>query len=1197
MLTDAGLTTVGQVGSHWSITDQEATIEPRSQGTGLTLETAKDQKQPAAVTQHVDLRAGLYELLADARGQGQIRLSVGDYARDMPLSATQGLYGLLLSWPGGMAECRVAVTGRAELKRLELNPVSSEQQAGWQRELQDLATFGYITVSAQRPLPGQPAIAVEDIIPLAAMTDRVVFYDERMPQGHVVHIERLVHWLTAHGFVQLNSDNLAAWMRQHVEGGAYGSVVVMPMGVIPQSINMKPGREALWFQYLATGGRVVWAGDPPFYRTVSTFTEPPAHSVPSLDTLGLTWGWNIDFWGDGTLPVTLTEQGKAWGLERCGGAVAGYDVHQVSIPLSVYTTRTGRRGAASWMLNFKADMPWSGVVAYALGFDGQDDASLRDIWRAAHYVGHPVTDIPPLSQISPPAQPMLKLAASASDIPGRTQFARGETISLTVKPGQAGPFEQVQVRLTQNDQVVHAVDVRSGADGHAAVDIGTSPFAYGDYLLRVEAYRQGKSIAFADLTTGIRAVPPLNFGWEVWMGLNPPAYQIQLHLADIVRAGMGLYLTGEVPDMDAALRCGRPFSLRVHADGLGPGIAVDNHPERFIRNGDCSFRLFGTHPQFSISHPESLTVARQQMIDGTRIPARHPAFNGAMFTNDDYSSLHYGFDYSEHNLARFKLMTGHDAPVEQPKRQPGIVPDDDPWVQWNLFTLREVSGGWNQMQKEAVTSLRPDIRIGPIPGGMQIPLINMVQAGQYPPLNFGAWGHNLISFYYYDTYWQPLTTNTCWLECGRMNNREMPTWVTPDLLSPIVSYTRNSLFHLLAGGVRGLTYYHYDERTRAAWAEINRLKPMIERISPVQVKIKPKNRRIALLHSVTSDMFDTYNWLLLPYAYANLIQAHYDVDIICEEEVLSGICKDYDAVLLYRTLYLRQSVADALTKQAAQGAHIYADHSVPLNIPGVQRIAVDLGMGQLASQDVPPEGPHIATPGPTDYGHPDRIQTVAEALLSHVKPMILCDDPRLVAHPFQYGAVQYVWFVNALSGEEYRYCQKQIMQLRTSEATMEAVEWDRKLLGREPMYTATLRYPGIVGVPYDLTQGRPLTMDSQNNLTLTMDRLGGSLVAFYPEPITKLTLDLPATVEAMKPVNITVTVRGNKEPIPGVVPVRVELVNPEGNASPLSQVMGTEDGVCILSWTPAINDLRGNWRVTATELASGQTANATMKLP
>ena len=70
-------------------------------------------------------------------------------------------------------------------------------------------------------------------------------------------------------------------------------------------------------------------------------------------------------------------------------------------------------------------------------------------------------------------------------------------------------------------------------------------------------------------------------------------------------------------------------------------------------------------------------------------------------------------------------------------------------------------------------------------------------------------------------------------------------------------------------------------------------------------------------------------------------------------------------------------------------------------------------MGKLARKDLPPAGAHVATPGPQDYGFPERIRAVADALRPHVKPMFECKDERLIAHPFEVDGVRW-----ALPGEE-----------------------------------------------------------------------------------------------------------------------------------------------------------------------------------
>jgi hypothetical protein len=418
-------------------------------------------------------------------------------------------------------------------------------------------------------------------------------------------------------------------------------------------------------------------------------------------------------------------------------------------------------------------------------------------------------------------------------------------------------------------------------------------------------------------------------------------------------------------------------------------------------------------------------------------------------------------------------------------------------------------------------------------------------------------------------------------------------------MRPLTSYTRNNLFHLLAGGVRGLSYFTHDSRTKEAWAEMNRVTPHIRRIEPVQARIQPRGRRVALMHSVTSDIFNQGNWLLLPYAYANLIQAHYDVDIICEEEVLDGICKDYDAVLLYRTMYLRQSVYDALAKQAKEGAKIYLDTSVPFDIPGCKRLNVDIGMGKLASKDLPPEGAHVATPGPQDYGYPERIKAVADTMKQILPPMFECEDERIVAHPFEIDGVKYIWFVNALSGEEYRMCQNRMQALRTDEAKQEVIDWEKKELREHPTFEAELRFTSLSGVPYDLWKGGRVDVRSEDGkavLPVSMDRFGGTLIAFYPRPIAAVTLNAPKEAKPMQTVSIEANVSDEGGAVSGCVPVEIKLIRPDSELSPLSRVVGTEKGKASINWTPAVNDPMGKWQVTATELASGKTISAEIEL-
>ena len=88
------------------------------------------------------------------------------------------------------------------------------------------------------------------------------------------------------------------------------------------------------------------------------------------------------------------------------------------------------------------------------------------------------------------------------------------------------------------------------------------------------------------------------------------------------------------------------------------------------------------------------------------------------------------------------------------------------------------------------------------------------QSGQYPPLQFGRSGFDLLSYYYYNAYWVPLTGNLYNDEMARLGNRDLPLWTTPDIYSGSnePSYYRKAFFLHLAGGVTGMNYFAYDCR-------------------------------------------------------------------------------------------------------------------------------------------------------------------------------------------------------------------------------------------------------------------------------------------------------------------------------------------------------------------------------------------------
>ncbi len=1017
-------------------------------------------------------------------------------------------------------------------------------------------------------------------------------------------------WLGDNGFLRLNGEELGDWMRARVKEGAYGSVAVFCRGLGPTNLvegtPEKPD-ESLYLQYLHAGGRIVNIGDLPFYNLEQPTVKPPDTSSGG-GSLGLDWGWSSPYWGQ-DLPITPTPAAKAWGFETMDPSVTGFAVESVTLAFGVYTVpATGKQGASSWLKSLRPELPWSGMIKMLQTFDGNNDGQLRDAWRAANYVGKPLV-IPPLPVIAPapPASPL------------QVTFTAGGIAAERVRARRASDY-RCDGRC-HGDGEKRTLD--RAARGCAALHRGEDANRGCERLHRVLHPR------YPPLC--LRRLPGEGGGRQTGghggYHRHPLSSAGIIQLGDVVRrrqqpaargVGMpgyprpwhGAYTEVDVANglrqnMDLATRCGLGFSLRTFPSLTFPRLKEFAATPEFYRI-DNDGKPIGTAysgggPSVGISHPDLRELATTSMAEGVRQVAGHPAFRPYVLTNDDFS-IYYGWDYAPHVLADFKARTGLDAPRNMvlPDKC-GAIAEDNPWLRWFEYTLTEVDGAYNKAETAGVVQARADARVGPIPGGMQIPLVQLWQPSQYPPYNFGKHGFNLISSYYYNTYWQPILTNTFWMEIGHMGNRDLPEWCMPDCFMT-AGYSRNNLFHLLAGGVKGLAYFDYYARNKNTWPEFAHLGQIVRRIGPVQTRLLPARRDIGLLNSFTTNCFDPGHTLVQVYGYHNLLQGHFDVEMVSEDEILAGRAKEYKAILLYNVKYLRQSVYDALVAHAAKGGLVLLDSSVPFDIPGAKHLSVDIGMGAQHTLPFPPEGAHVSTPGIHDYGNPERIKLIQTALSPYIRPAFACDDIKIVATSFTIDGVPYRWFVNAQDGKEYIFCRERMGAghpgANTPEKIKELKDWEQAEMAKGP-YTGTVVVSELPGVPYDLVAGKPVPVRKTTAgyaFDLAMERFGGSLLAFYPEAITAVTLKAPARTRPMREVTAVVEVRGKKAPILGAVPLEITLLDPRGKESPISGVRATTAGRFAFHWTPASNDLTGTWTLKVTELASDKSAQQVIRV-
>ena len=1166
----------------------------------------------AAVRQGVlALAPGVYTFAGWARGEGVLARSAGSSRRRGDLTKEWAPYSITFAQAQeGPAELTILANSDAQVDDASLAPIVGERLAAWEAQEKARAEYGFVPeyLSTQLPQPGapqKPAGAFQGG-PLT-FREKVVYYDERYDTAHLQHPEVLARYLAGAGFRQLDAPALGEWMRNTTAAGAYGTVCVMTHGICPASVWSDKPEESPIRKYLAAGGRLVWVGDVPFYY-LQDETHPQIFSKGAYTThTGVRGGWETGAWGNQTA-AEVTPLGKAWGLGDAGASVIAAYPEDVTAVLSGFRSEyAGSDLAVTWLKSFSPLHPWSGFLFAHKSTDMLNPALQQSVYRLALYAGRPV-EAPAGLRVQDTAAAPLRVTLDPPR--NRRCYTRGESIPVSLDAAAAGAGALTLVLERDGKAFPRGSVAWPAKDTPARIGVKTADLACGDYRLRV---RQGAGSDVWETTVTLcprREDPTFFFGaWGASAG-NP--YRQDLILKDLAANAMHSgTATQHTPArlLDQSLKHGVCFALRADPGGT----LTDQEREEALRRGPNGEKIPGAweggRPILGLLHPRLRQVRAESMAAEMQALCAWPAAWPRVDCNDDFS-MYYGHDFSEVAKRTFKEKTGLDVPIPAEiaklgqnlgdwgtiNRPKGVVPDNDPWLQYSVFCTKDVGGGYNKALTEACVKAVPGIKVGPVPGNMQLPLWCH---GQYPPHQFGANGFNLLMYYYYLCYWQPLIGNLYWDEIARMGNRGLELWSVPDCYNyDEPTYHANTFFLHLAGGCQGLSYYTYTEAKPGAWKELGRLGGTVVRpLGPFLGKLRPAPTSAGWLLPYTQW---AHSWLYpttAVYPFANLMGAHLDVQPTCEEEVLSGHAKGYGAILLWHVEWLRESVVRALEEHVARGGVVLADATTTVPIQGAIRLPVDLAMGDGKSNP-DDKDPRFGGPGIRDYLHPDRVATIRKALEPYVKPWVDCDDPTLVARRHQYGGVNYLWLVNVHTREEYEYLRDRIAAgarpANPEQAKEEAFRYLAERAGKR--FTARVTIPSGKWVAYDVLRGRRIPLEKAGGrlaFTADMERLGGTLVALYPAAVAKVLVQAPARMKRGAGAALKVSVLGaGGKPLAGTQPLQVEVLTPAGAWSEVTGAHATDAGVWTTQMKPAVNDPAGRWRVRVRELSSGTLGEA-----
>jgi uncharacterized protein YfaS (alpha-2-macroglobulin family) len=106
-------------------------------------------------------------------------------------------------------------------------------------------------------------------------------------------------------------------------------------------------------------------------------------------------------------------------------------------------------------------------------------------------------------------------------------------------------------------------------------------------------------------------------------------------------------------------------------------------------------------------------------------------------------------------------------------------------------------------------------------------------------------------------------------------------------------------------------------------------------------------------------------------------------------------------------------------------------------------------------------------------------------------------------------------------------------------------------------------------------------------ISVSLEAGGGRMYMITDRPIDAIKVSAPANAQRGDAYRATVVVADDTgAPIDAVVPVSVELIDPEGNVAEFSGYYAAVGGTVDVAFDLASNDLPGQWTLRATELAS-----------
>ncbi len=449
------------------------------------------------------------------------------------------------------------------------------------------------------------------------------------------------------------------------------------------------------------------------------------------------------------------------------------------------------------------------------------------------------------------------------------------------------------------------------------------------------------------------------------------------------------------------------------------------------------------------------------------------------------------------------------------------------------------------------------------------------------------------------------------------------SWLTlsrnPEALSYYVSsgcdpfrpgYTKNVISPDKATPLetRVYPYCQYPESFQALKTFMDEI---VKPYGPMIRNLDRTKRNVAVLSSESSSVYRDSPKLIGHYPpfqiynfYSVLDVAHISADIVLDETIRMFGLDGYDVLFMPKCDTITESVYKKIVEFQQRGGTVISDQYLRAPLKDVTKFDFDFTHRSKVSanaiidqKDFAELSDNIAkrsaqlkkVKGVTAMDDWNIMESYASQLrkqLPDIPRVADCPQPSVSLNMLEKDDARYLFVVNDKRTYGERFGQYKAMLEKTVPQTVPITL---------PQSTGQTLYL------YDMIDKKILPYDTTENAIIfdvDLPAPGGKIIAIFEQKLGKLQIEAPKTITVQdNKQRIDILVKDNNSRLMrAIIPISVQITDPKGNPSEFSDYYAAKSGRLTIDFIPALNDIKGTWKITATELLTGKTTRKTFKL-